>query len=200
MKVKMTFGAWLKKKFEQIEKKLTGFVDGKYVDTAINNNVFDRMVIKDSNTSNKYYLKIQDGVLVTEAFPIGFFINTENTKTTFYEGDYINTDDLDVSLIYPNGSKEKTTDWSNVQFSRYLDRPLTKQDDKITLTYVFNNEELFATTLDLTIIDFDPAVVLVDFNYTDNGDGTHTITGWKQTLNGENSTEIIIPNNGKIRL
>lgn len=200
MKAKMTFGAWLKKKFEQIEKKLTNFVDGEYVNTAINNNVFDRMVIKDINTSYKYYLKIQDGVLTTEAFPIGFSVNIENIKTTFYEGNYINTDNLDISLVYPNGSKEKITDWSNVQFSRYLDRPLTKQDDKLTLTYVFDNKGLFDTTLDLTIVDFDPAVVLVDFNYTDNGDGTYSLNSWKGTLNGENSTEIIIPNNSKIKL
>ena len=200
MKAKMTFGAWLKKKFEQIEKKLTGFVDGEYVDTAINNNIFDHMVIKDSNTSYKYYLKIRDGILTTEAFPVGFSVNIENIKTTFYEGEYISTDDLDVSVTYPNGNEEKITDWSNVQFSRYLDKPLTKQDNELTLTYVFDNKELFATTLSLTIIDFDPAVVLIDFNYTDNGDGTYTITSWKQTLNGENSTEIIIPNNGKIKL
>lgn len=200
MKTKITLGDWFKRKFEEIEKKLNGFVDGDYVNESINNNIFKHIVIEDENTSSKYFLKISNGTLITEAFPISFYIDIENTKTNFTDGDYITIEDLDVSLLYPNGSKEKITDWSNIQFSRYLDRPLTKQDDKLTLTYVFDNEELFDTTLDLTIMDFDPTVILVDFDYTDNQDGTYTITSWKQTLNGESSTELIIPNNIKIKL
>ena len=38
------------------------------------------------------------------------------------------------------------------------------------------------------------AKVLVDFEYVVNEDGTHTLTGWKGTLNGESSTELVIPN------
>ena len=42
--------------------------------------------------------------------------------------------------------------------------------------------------------------ILIDFEYTANNDGTYTLTGWKETLNGEPSNEMIIPNNNKIVL
>ena len=54
------------------------------------------------------------------------------------------------------------------------------------------------TELEVTVTEFDPAVVLVDFTYTDNGNGTYTITGWKGTYNGEASSEMIVPNNAYV--
>ena len=201
MKAKMTLGAWFKKKFEEIEKKLNRFVDGDYVNKSINDNIFDHITIKDEITSNKYFLKISNGVLVTEVFPINFYIDMENTKTNFTDGEYIKFEDLDISLVYPSGNKEKVTDWTNIQFSKDIKTPLNKEYDKdLTLSYVYDGELLFTTTLELTIGDFDPAVTLVDFEYTDNNNGTYTIGGWKGTLNGQPSTEIVIPNNSKIIL
>lgn len=41
---------------------------------------------------------------------------------------------------------------------------------------------------------------LVDFEYTKNENGTYTLTNWKETLNGESSTEMIIPDNRSIIL
>lgn len=42
--------------------------------------------------------------------------------------------------------------------------------------------------------------ILIDFEYTKNDNGTYTLTAWKQTLNGEPSTEMVIPDNPKIIL
>lgn len=42
--------------------------------------------------------------------------------------------------------------------------------------------------------------LLIDFDYTTNENGTYTLTNWKQTLNGEESTELIIPEYPKIIL
>ena len=41
---------------------------------------------------------------------------------------------------------------------------------------------------------------LIDFEYTENDDGTYTITDWKGTLNGESSTECIIPEHKLIKV
>ena len=41
---------------------------------------------------------------------------------------------------------------------------------------------------------------LIDFEYTDNRDGTVTLTAWKQTLNGVASTECVIPDDNRIIL
>jgi hypothetical protein len=42
--------------------------------------------------------------------------------------------------------------------------------------------------------------ILIDFDYIKNNDGTVIITGWKQTLNGKPSTELIIPDDERIIL
>jgi hypothetical protein len=52
--------------------------------------------------------------------------------------------------------------------------------------------------IEINVTEFDYETALVDFNYTVNSDGTITLGWWKQTLNGEPSTEMIIPNNGLI--
>lgn len=51
-------------------------------------------------------------------------------------------------------------------------------------------------------VKLDDALVasLIDFNYTNNKDGTVTITSWKGTLNGASSTEIVIPDDNRIIL
>lgn len=41
---------------------------------------------------------------------------------------------------------------------------------------------------------------LIDFEYTKNSDGTVTLTAWKGTLNGEPSTELVIPDSNRIIL
>ncbi len=50
------------------------------------------------------------------------------------------------------------------------------------------------------ITRLDIETILIDFDYTDNGDGTYTLTGWKGTYNGKPSTEMIIPNFDRIIL
>lgn len=41
---------------------------------------------------------------------------------------------------------------------------------------------------------------LIDFEYIKNNDGTVTLTAWKGTLNGEPSTELVIPDSNRIIL
>ena len=56
------------------------------------------------------------------------------------------------------------------------------------------------TTITVNAIEFDAATILIDFEYTDNGDGTYTITAWKGTKNGVASTEMVVPNISNIIL
>ena len=42
--------------------------------------------------------------------------------------------------------------------------------------------------------------MLQDFTYDDNGDGTYTLTGWKETYQGKPSTEMVIPDSPKVIL
>ena len=43
-------------------------------------------------------------------------------------------------------------------------------------------------------------ILLIDFEYIKNDDGTFTLTGWKGTLNGAPSTELVIPDDSRIIL
>ena len=52
----------------------------------------------------------------------------------------------------------------------------------------------YTTSIDIAVVDS----WLVDFEYTDNGDGTYTIVDWKGTLDGEVSTELIVPDSNTI--
>ena len=45
-----------------------------------------------------------------------------------------------------------------------------------------------------TPLDDDLVSALIDFTYKNNGDGTVTLLTWLGTLNGVESTEIVIPN------
>ena len=46
----------------------------------------------------------------------------------------------------------------------------------------------------------DLVLLLIDFEYIDNGDGTVTITAWKHTLNGVASTIMRVPDDARIIL
>ena len=41
---------------------------------------------------------------------------------------------------------------------------------------------------------------LIDFEYEDNGNGTATLTAWKETLNGVSSTACVVPDDNRIIL
>lgn len=69
------------------------------------------------------------------------------------------------------------------------------QHDGIVLTDISNGCKYLIQMKDGNLISrISIEHTLIDFNYTDNGDGTYTITSWKGTYNEEPSTEIIIPN------
>ena len=46
----------------------------------------------------------------------------------------------------------------------------------------------------------DLVLLLIDFEYIDNGDGTATIIAWKHTLNGVDSTIMHVPDDNRIIL
>ena len=57
---------------------------------------------------------------------------------------------------------------------------------------------VYTDTFNVNVVSVEDS--LVDFAYTNNGDGTYTITGWNETLNGAASTEFIVPNSSSIKL
>ena len=72
-------------------------------------------------------------------------------------------------------------------------------ENEIIISYT-ESGKTYTTKFVVNAVEFDAATILVDFYYTANDDGTYTITGWKQTLNGVSSTEMIIPDINLIRV
>lgn len=68
--------------------------------------------------------------------------------------------------------------------------------------YLDNNANLHVYQFieDINYGIFNPETDLKDFEYESDGSGSYTLTGWKGTLNGEPSEEMIIPDNKKIIL
>lgn len=72
-------------------------------------------------------------------------------------------------------------------------RPVAR---KIRRAYI--GDENMVAHLCFPAVDWE--YILIDFDYIENNDGTATITGWKNTLNGTPSTELIVPDDSKIIL
>jgi hypothetical protein len=72
---------------------------------------------------------------------------------------------------------------------------------KLILTDTVTGDDYFIEMRNGTLVSYPvPASNLDDFEYTDNGNGTYTLTGWKGTANGVTSTEMIIPDDPSIIL
>ena len=108
--------------------------------------------------------------------------------TTYMNGSVFDPSGMVITATAQDGSRYEVTDYT-------YDKNVMIGKNYITVYF----EEL-SINIPVTINAFDPEILLIDFDYTSNNDGTYTITGWKETLNGEPSTEMIIPDNALIRL
>ena len=72
---------------------------------------------------------------------------------------------------------------------------------KITKAYIGDENGIARLFYEATIpLDENLVLSLIDFEYTDNKDGTVTLTTWKNTLNGAASSELVIPDDPRIIL
>lgn len=148
--------------------------------------------IKDQINGYNYILCMRNGTLATTCAITSINITTNPTKMAYTAGDYIDTTGMVVSAACEDGTIREITEYT-------CDNYVTLDNPVFTITYT-EGGVTYSTTLTVAVTAFNPAIVLIDFTYTDNGDGTYTITDWKETYNGEASTEMIVPNNAYIVL
>ena len=67
--------------------------------------------------------------------------------------------------------------------------------NKEKIQNITKNTTVYARWISQEVYD-----MLQDFEFIENDNGTYTLTGWLGTLNGEPSTEMVIPDNPKIIL
>lgn len=150
----------------------------------IKNNHF---ILTDIETGYAYNIYMQDGNLMSAPQCTGIVVVKPPDKTDYEIGEYLETDGMIIAATYSDGSaKTLRNSWfSYVQ---------ADENGYMTLEYI---DEFGALH---TIRHSSASWKLIDFEYKDNGDGTCTLLAWKETLNGEPSTELIIPDDSNIIL
>lgn len=139
----------------------------------------------------KYVACMRDGNFITYCAIKNIEVTSMPSKTEYIAGDYFDPTGMVVSAVAYDGTTKEIVDYT------LPESYLTNGTTYVEISYI-EAGLIYTANVPITVNEFDPAVVLVDFEYTANNNGTYTITGWKGTYNGESSTEMIIPNNGLI--
>lgn len=152
------------------------------------NSIKDAILLNDKENGCLYYIEMRNGQLTFRCKAISLEVTTMPSVTTYMNGSVFDPSGMVITATAQDGSRYEVTDYT-------YDKNVMIGKNYITVYF----EEL-SINIPVTINAFDPEILLIDFDYTSNNDGTYTITGWKETLNGEPSTEMIIPDNALIRL
>jgi hypothetical protein len=153
------------------------------------------VILTDIENGYDYAIQMKGGNLVSKSLPDKVEVTTPPTKTTYYRGDFFDPTGIVLTATHYDGYTEIIEDFESSHMEESFDSLGAAE-----VTIKAKTPADFDLTLVVDVVEFNPAEVLIDFNYSANADGTYTITGWKGTLNGEQSTELIIPNNSLIKL
>lgn len=151
----------------------------------------ENILLTDGVNGYKYIVCMRDGNLVTYCAVNSIEVTIMPTKVEYMAGEYFDPIGMILTATTYDGITKEITDYT------YSTDYLAEGTTSFEITYI-EAGITHTATIPITVIPFDAATVLIDYNYTNNGDGTYTITDWKGTYNGAASTEIIIPNNGLI--
>ena len=152
--------------------------------------IFDYIIMKDQANGMNYIVCMRNGNLVSYSPIASITLVTPPDKLTYTEGEYLDTTGMVVNAVYEDGSTKEITDY-------VCDNYVTVDNPVFTITYVENNVE-YTLTIEVTVTAFDE-MILQDFTYEKQDDGTYLITGWNGTVNGvESPEEMVVPNNGLI--
>lgn len=152
-------------------------------------NKFTHIILIDQNTGYEYLLTMKDGSLTTSIFVISIVVQTLPTKLEYAKDEIFDPTGMVVVANYSDGSTGVIEDYTYSVEDIY--------GDEVSVTVSYSNIGADLTdAFNVKIGEFEDN--LIDFNYMNNGDGTYTLTGWKGTLNGVESTKLIVPDSNKI--
>lgn len=171
----------------------------KDIDIILNSTdiLVSNIYMPDQVNGKTYVVQMRNGTLVSMCVPTAT-ITTNPTKMTYYDGDgagAIDTTGMVLTLTYEDGTTKEITEGFIVSIK---DNNLSFNNSLVTIEYRDENNIISSVSFNVTVVEFDPTTALMDFNYADNGNGTYTLTSWKETHNDISSTELIVPDNNKI--
>lgn len=151
------------------------------------------IILTDENDGLDYVIKTIYGNLVTMQLKgiSHLEIASMPEKINYTEGEPVDLSGLSLNIVYDDGTKAQVTKYTT-------DVDIVKANTTAINVTVERYGEFISIAIPITVTAFDPSIVLIDFDYTTNDDGTYTIIGWKGTLNGVTSTELIVPDNSLI--
>ena len=141
----------------------------------------------------RYFLQMENSKLVSFCYCARIEVTKLPDKMDYLEGQALDATGMIITAICEDGSRRDITKDVNTD-------NLFVFSDNLTFTYTELDSEFTATIFGFNVTKFDPNIHLIDFTYTTNEDGTYTLTGWNQTLNGEASTEMIVPDSSLVRV
>lgn len=150
--------------------------------------VKDYSIYRDAVTGYRYIIEMRNGSLTSTCMVASIKITTPPTKTSYTEGvdTEIDLTGMVVEAVYEDGSSVEITDYTcSTSFDDLVDGQLVVSYESFGSIYTTSTE------MEITLV----SSLLNDFEYTKNDDGTYELTAWKGTLNGETSTEIVVPDN-----
>ena len=145
--------------------------DAKATGDAINNITEvinaprDGVALIDQSNSNVYVMCIRDGNLVTYIAIKDIEITSMPTKTEYTEGEYFDSTGMIVTVTTYDGESKEITDYTLPDGYLIAGVPINVSYVEAGITHTVE--------VPITVNAFDPAVVLVDFTYTANADGTY---------------------------
>lgn len=177
-------------------------MDNKFIPYASRKFVIDQInspklstVLEDINTGNIYKVFIQDGKLISMMLYTS--LEYVGPPIDVVDGGRVDLSGININKVYADGSTEVFRDHENIQIISESHVDSSMKEVIVEYTFI---DIAYQIIIPINVIPFVPEVELIDFQYTDNENGTYTITDWKGTLNGEPSTKIIIPDNTHIIL
>lgn len=160
------------------------------INSTVSSFVFDCIKMRDKTNGYNYLLEFIDGQLVSSCCCASISISSLPEKTTYIEGESLDTSGIVVTAICEDGSVK------NIE--NYTTSIETGAGNKMVSVIYTECGTNYTATFPVTVTSIED--VLIDFEYAAEDDGTYTITGWKGTLNGVASTECIIPDNALINV
>jgi hypothetical protein len=142
---------------------------------------------------------MRGGRLITYCMLSSIAIKTYPTKTTYVDGDAIDLSGITILATYQDGTTKEITSGFTVECSA---ETASRGDTEYDLTVTYSAYDVTCTVTDKyqlkKVYSTLEALVATDFEYTENEDGTITLTDWKGTVNGVESTEFVVPDDENI--
>lgn len=170
------------------DEELNKFYSNIQLEDRVTNIKHNNIVMIDQVTGYNYLLFMHNGILSTAMNAFIQVVNAQN-KTDYTDTEEFDPTGMVLMLVYEDGRTKEVEEFT-------YDKYVTTGSKTHTVCCIDNGVKYYAE-IPITTRSLEDA--LIDFEYIYDNE-TYTLTGWKGTYNGLESTEMIIPNSPLIMI